>query len=370
MQGWAFVFAFSQRISMQFLKIVILFQLIAASFAAAITITLVHAPSDDSNLLAGRVLGFEHHHNHKAFRIYSYFLFNETSWISGPTMHLDAKGSYSYEPLSVHNCQLLRLYLSPSILPHYQFGKWNHDDFRGAIASVSHSPGGQYLTFAGYDTWYTKAGKGMGPGPNDWSRDPAAIWVDSAGMHLTVQKLKNSWVCTEAVLQGHYFGHGMYYWVIKGQFALLDKQIVVGVFTYDLDEASAPGYGEIDFEISKWGDPRMNKLLSFTVHPYPDGDDKAHVEYNIGKNELFTLVLNWQPGITEQWAFNRFLTFEQATSAQFQTPYHWKYSGPNAQMPPKTAEVRLNLWNLQGIPPSGPAKRCEFVVVDFQFAEW
>lgn len=319
-------------------------------------------------VMTGRVMNMPDYY-HKDHYVYTYFLVNGT-WNSGPTVELDYYGSFSLRPLEPY--KLMRVFVSAVNLPQYSrldFAKWEAWKFHTALAHLSYSA--QFISFAGYDTWYVKDGSGMGPGPNEWSRDPTRVWVDRLGLHLTVAPLESSgsprWVCTEVELQNQYFGHGMYYWVVRGKFAQLDKQLVVGVFTYDMAETSAPGYGEIDFEWSKWGQQTKKELFSFTVHPFPDGDPRAHIEYNTNNGEVFTLLLDWQPGRIEQWLFNGYLTPSKAMEFP-QTPFHWIYEGANAMQQPRTATVHMNFWLFRGTAPTSGNRRYEYIIQDFQFS--
>lgn len=56
-------------------------------------------------------------------------------------------------------------------------------------------------------------------------------------------------------------GYGSYAFVIKNGFQYIDKNVVLGLFTY-LDV-----HHEIDFELSKWGDSNAYNA-QYVVQPY------------------------------------------------------------------------------------------------------
>src|SRR5688572_27783321 len=65
------------------------------------------------------------------------------------------------------------------------------------------------LDFAGR-TWNIKQSTSpVGPGPNRFSANPNDVWVDAAGLHLTIHKYSNVWYSTEVILNES-LGYGTY----------------------------------------------------------------------------------------------------------------------------------------------------------------
>eukprot|EP00729_Bicosta_minor_P015167 gene15167-33867_t len=93
-------------------------------------------------------------------------------------------------------------------------------------------------------SWDVKRGWG-GPGPNVWSDDPAAVFVDNVtgALHLkasaTTSRKSNARVfnCTEVSLPTP-LGFGTYEWDVVGDASALgnaDPHVVLGMFLYQND---------------------------------------------------------------------------------------------------------------------------------------
>ncbi len=102
------------------------------------------------------------------------------------------------------------------------------------------------VQWSGY-TWIVKSGIELGPGPNNWASELSTVWVDNEGnLHLKILKISNKWYCSEIIsLQS--FGYGEYSFEVCTNVENLDKNIVLGLFTYQDDKK------EIDLEFSRWG---------------------------------------------------------------------------------------------------------------------
>ncbi len=118
-------------------------------------------------------------------------------------------------------------------------------------------------------TWSVKTsnqGK-VGPGPNYFSDTNESVWVDTDGfLHIKVRKIGANWNSAQVVLNES-LGYGRYILYAASRIDLLDKNLVLGIFTYD-NSAPQAVYRELDIEISKWGNGDNNNG-QFVVQPYP-----------------------------------------------------------------------------------------------------
>ncbi len=106
-------------------------------------------------------------------------------------------------------------------------------------------------------TWYVKSGY-WGPGPNHFSDSDQSVWVDDQGrLHLKIRQQGTTWYCAEVYTTG-FTSYGEHRFLVDGRIDLLDRNIVLGLFTYANDAS------EIDIEFSRWGDPNFAKVGSFT----------------------------------------------------------------------------------------------------------
>jgi hypothetical protein len=78
----------------------------------------------------------------------------------------------------------------------------------------------------------------------------------------------SKWYSTE-VISDLSFGYGTYVFYLGSRGDTLDKEITLGLFTWDdnQDAGQINQYREIDFEFSRWEDPNNNDF-QFVVQPY------------------------------------------------------------------------------------------------------
>ena len=105
------------------------------------------------------------------------------------------------------------------------------------------------LSFGGH-SWTVKSSAGKtGPGPNYFSAANAT--VDSSGnLHMRITKSKGKWSSSE-IINTASLGYGTYRWTVVNDLATLDRNVVLGLFTWN----DLPDYAtrELDIEIARWG---------------------------------------------------------------------------------------------------------------------
>jgi len=227
-----------------------------------------------------------------------------------------------------------------------------------AVASIevtrTASGATRVITFSGYEWTVKKSTNPVGPpaSGNYFSDSPENVWVDLQGrLHLKITRRGGKWYCPE-VICSRSLGYGTYRFTLESDIAALDKNVVLGMFTWDDDPTSA--HREIDIEFSRWGqagDPNSQ----YVVQPW----DQAGHRYrftcpSISGQSVHSLV--WAAGS---------VTF---TSTHGQTQLgSWIFDG--AGVPTSGAEhPRINLWLLNGssAPPSDE-KEVEITVTGFEF---
>jgi hypothetical protein len=198
-------------------------------------------------------------------------------------------------------------------------------------------------------TWNVKNGDGMGPGPNNWAATSSNVWVDAQGnLHLKIKKVGDKWYCSEIYSQQS-FGYGEYKFEVSTNVENFDKNIVLGLFTYENDSR------EIDLEFARWGNA-SNPAGWYVVQPSTESSKNS-----------FSLNLTGSYS-THQFSW-------EASKIDFQS-YHghgtqnlieeWSYSGSN--IPPSSGKekVHLNLWLFNGLAPSNNLE-AEVVIKSFTF---
>jgi len=180
--------------------------------------------------------------------------------------------------------------------------------------------------------------------------------VDGKGrLHLKTVKKGDDWYCAE-VYTVEPLGYGTYRFVLESPIEQIDRNAVLGLFTWDPD-APEHHYREIDIEFSRWGE-ELNQNSQYVVQPW-ETPENLH---------RFDTLLQGVYSIHEfVWGADA-ITF---SSRQGQSPGSgeviatWAYEG--ADLPPAgQTQIRINLWLQNGTPPSD-GQSLEVVITSFSF---
>ena len=212
------------------------------------------------------------------------------------------------------------------------------------VAPASTSP--RTLSFSGY-TWEVKSSSGkVGPGPNYFSAATDNVWVDAGGrLHLRMTRKNGHWQCAEvATVQS--LGYGTF--TLDSRVDALDKNVVLGLFTWSDDPAYANR--ELDIEFARWGNAGDPTNAGWTVQPY---DQPGHGQrFTESSAQTSSQAFTWTPSSV-------------AFTSSSASPGSWTYSA--AGVPQAGGEhARMNLWLFQGRAPSGHSS-VEVVVKSFRF---
>lgn len=213
------------------------------------------------------------------------------------------------------------------------------------------------LSFSGY-RWIVKSSKTPAhPGLNYFSDSSENVWIDKKGqLHLRMTKRNGRWHCVQ-VISIKNFGYGKYIFYLASRVDQLDKNVVVGLFTFD----GAPEYKhrEIDIEFSKWGGLHPENGL-FVVQGK-----------NIRHRHRFDIQLNGNYS-THSFIWRSQNVFFQSLHGHYSNPPSsnhviklWTHAGED--IPPSGNEkARINLWLFKGKPPSDN-EEVEVVIKKFEF---
>ncbi|HDH99419.1 MAG: hypothetical protein DRQ14_06755 [Candidatus Latescibacterota bacterium] len=229
------------------------------------------------------------------------------------------------------------------------------EDASAAKVEVTRQEGVRTISFSGY-TWRVKASESpLGPGPNYFSDSSENVWVDAQGqLHLKVTERDGRWYCAEVVSEGS-FGYGAYDFYLASRIDKLDRNVVLGLFTWD--DAPEGHHREIDIEFSRWGRTKDDNA-QFVVQPW-DRPGNMH-RFNLQLDgDLSAHCFVWRKGC---------ISFRSIRGHLLTSPdiiESWDYEGPDLPEP-GNEKVRMNLWLLDGVPPSGDGE-VEVVVRRFEF---
>ena len=177
-------------------------------------------------------------------------------------------------------------------------------------------------------------------GPNYWSANN--VWVDQAGLHLTVTNVAGRWYCA-AVVSNSMYGYGTYSWHVSSPINNFDPNVVLGLFTWNDD----PAYHnrEIDFEASRWGDASDPTNAQFVVQPWQTPGNFTRITATGGPSNI---SFTWKPGS---------VTFHYNNQT-------WTYTGPDVPLP--YAGVQMNLYLMNGLAPTDN-RPAEVILSGFSF---
>ena len=212
------------------------------------------------------------------------------------------------------------------------------------------------IQFSGRSWTVKGSGSPVGPGPNFFGDTSNDVWVDGSGfLHLRIEFRDGNWHSSE-VITDEVLGHGTYTFTLGSRVDLLDRHIVVGLFTWD---SFAPefNYREIDIEFAQWGDP-INDNSQYVVQPWDTAGNTLRWDTALTGSDS-THGFTWRPDQVEFSSFQG-----DPPAAQIQS---WTYSG--ADVPPEgttSGNARINFWLMGGSAPFD-GQEAELVVKSFDF---
>lgn len=236
----------------------------------------------------------------------------------------------------------------------------------GLLCMAQRSPARQEtattLQFGGY-TWQVRPpGKG-GPGPNLWN--PGNVWVDKAGLHLKISRVRNGdrteWQCAELnTVQA--LGMGTYEFQVFGPIDRLDQNVVLGLFDYPTPDIGPDGTNEIDIEFARWGRPEL-PIGNYTVYPASGkrGPEDHHAFSFTMRGNITTHRFIRSSSSVGLESFQ-----ERQTDRDGQIA-NWLYQAADKRFIPQAPlPVHINLWLFQGKPPTD-AKEVTIIIKKFTF---
>jgi hypothetical protein len=143
------------------------------------------------------------------------------------------------------------------------------------------------LQFSGYE-WRIRDAPSSRGGTNDYDSNNA--FTDSKGaLHLRIARKADDWTCAEVSLTRS-LGYGTYSFVIH-DVSDMEPSAVFSIFTWDYSGDNKTN-GEMDVEVSRWGDP-TGKNAQYVVQPFYVPENSFRFTIPSG---VFTESFRWEPG--------------------------------------------------------------------------
>lgn len=318
--------------------------------------------------LSGQISGVVYNDHKVLVYIYVYGWWNKPSWAS-PLTSINSDGSWTCDITPVVPSDTFATQIIAFLVPNGSYqSSWEMagdsslpaELYAYPYAQIPRTPANRAIRFA-HHNWSVKVGEDLGPGPNNFSDSEDNVWVDGNGyLHLKITHPDSEWYCAE-IISDESFGYGTYVFTMESRADTLDRNIVIGLFTWDT-YAPEYNYREIDFEFSRWQYP-TNDNSQYVIQPWDTAGNilRFDIDYT-GQSDTTTHVMTWRPdGIYFKSYYGDF----SLTPLPGNVINDWYYTGPD-NPPPGGENVRMNLWLILGLAPSDGLEK-EVIIKDFQF---
>jgi|GEM_PF-412011 len=222
------------------------------------------------------------------------------------------------------------------------------------------------FTWSGFNWCVISSNESIcGPGTNYFSSSFNNVWVDGAGdLHLKITKVNGKYYCAELFTTQN-VGYGLYTFYLSSRVDNLDKNVVLGLFTWNDDNCITNANSEIDIEFTRWGDAANPNPIEYSVQPTNSGNETDRfttwpMAYT-GNNTIH--YFNWTP---TQIYWSSYKTHTTPAPAGNLISY-WTFIGANnipksseicnsnpvlIPNPESNTKLNMNLWLNQGNYPS------------------
>jgi len=213
------------------------------------------------------------------------------------------------------------------------------------------------LSFAGYNWWVKNTILSAGPGPNNFSDSTQNVWVNNGELHMKITNRNGIWYCPEVICKDT-FNYGRYVFKVASPVGMLDRNIVCGLFTYDMSPLEA--HREIDIEFSRWG-IIQDTNAQYVIQPF-NLPGYRHRWIIPGWVTNSSHIFEWKPDTIKFMSVRGY-----NVNPPYDTIYHsWTFSGSGVPHHNKE-NARINLWLYNSIPPSN-GQEAEIVIHDFTYS--
>ncbi|MBL7075893.1 MAG: glycoside hydrolase family 16 protein [Kiritimatiellae bacterium] len=218
--------------------------------------------------------------------------------------------------------------------------------------------GPRMITFAGRTWEVRQAASPAAAGENCWTGDARNAWVDSQGrLHLRITRRSDVWTCTE-IYSSDSYGYGTYTFRVASPVGAMDRNVVLGLFTWDNDAPRSGRLHEIDIEFTPWSRV-FGENLHYSVQPVmgPDTDNGQYDErtdgvFLPGNIDMSVHRFTWMPSYVD------FASMEGPTEAG-ELIHSWRFTADNPARrsndttlatpvliptPSRGTSLRINLW--------------------------
>jgi hypothetical protein len=217
------------------------------------------------------------------------------------------------------------------------------------------------IKFSGYWWSLMQCDYQIGAGPSCFTDDQNDVWVDANGLHFSIVYKDPNWYCSEVVANKN-LGYGKYIYTVDANTDLLDPNIIVGLFAYDVCDPC--GYHEIDVELTKWGDSTDTNNAQYVVQLFDpcrplESRDRFKITYS---TTVVTHEFIWNPNVVAFRSYYGDYSPNPPAEAMIRS---WSYTGPNVPRPAKD-NPRINFYLTKGAPPQN-GQNAHITIKNFRY---
>jgi hypothetical protein len=228
-------------------------------------------------------------------------------------------------------------------------------------------PGTRVISFSGYNWVVKQCDTRIGPGDpqgNYFSDNVNDVWVDSltGELHLKISYRNSKWYCTEVIADTS-LGYGKYVFYIKSNVDSFDRNVVLGLFTWDEwappDSIPPYHYREMDIEFSRWAIPVTELNAQYVIQPYDTAGNRY--QWAMSSDTCTTHTFAWR----EDAIFFQSSRGYSITPSPEDVIESWTYTGSYNPSPGRE-NPRINCWLYGGTAPSNQ-QEVEVVIGGFEY---
>jgi hypothetical protein len=192
----------------------------------------------------------------------------------------------------------------------------------------------RFITWSGY-TWCVATSNGTRcyPGPNYYSASSENVFIDTAGdLHIKITKSGGRFYCS-AIFTTQTVGYGKYTFLVSSRVNNIDRNAVVGLFTWNDKSCVTNANSELDIEFTRWGDANDPNVINYSVQPTNFGQETERyttgpMAYTGNKTQH---IINWTPSLVSFSSYKNHVN----PPVPADLIYSWSFGSSN---PPKSKE--------------------------------
>jgi len=219
------------------------------------------------------------------------------------------------------------------------------------------------INWSGYN-WKIKSAVAspVGPGNNYFSDENVRI-DDNGFLHLKISKKYGKYFCSEISTEEN-FGYGTFIFYASGRKDMFDKNVVLGMFTWNNENCVSNANSELDIEVSKWTENIETSYIQYVVQPDNDGLEKERLHriplYIYGDYTMH--IIKWHKDSVSFSSYHGH-TYPPPASNLISEWTFDKGNPPKSKLdcssnpvvipePGNNTKININLWLINGMPPS------------------